>query len=83
MPLATYQEVIDSLNKKQRTKHLLLGNGFSMSFDKEIFSYNALSDFVAKTKDKLLKNLFDIIGTTNFETVRDRGETEDTLSIRP
>lgn len=69
MALISYQEVIDSLNKKKRVKHLLLGNGFSMSYDKKIFSYNALSDFVTKTKDKLLKKLFGIIGTTNFETV--------------
>lgn len=69
MPLISYQEVIDSLSKKKRTSHLLLGNGFSMSYDKKIFSYNALSDFVNKTKDRLLKKLFGIIGTTNFETV--------------
>jgi len=67
--MLTYQEVIDSLNKKKRTKHLLLGNGFSMSYDKKIFSYNALSDFVTKTKDKLLHKLFGIIETANFETV--------------
>lgn len=69
MSLISYQEVIDSLKKKKRVKHLLLGNGFSMSYDEKIFSYNALSDFVTKTKDKLLQKLFDIIGTTNFETV--------------
>ena len=69
MVLMCYQEVIDSLKKKKRVKHLLLGNGFSMSYDKKIFSYNALSDFVTKTKDKLLQKLFGIIGTTNFEDV--------------
>jgi len=67
--LISYPEVIDSLNKKKRVRHLLLGNGFSISYNKKIFSYNALSDFVAKTKDKLLKKLFSIIDTTNFETV--------------
>jgi len=69
MSLLTYQEVIDSLKKKKRVKHLLLGNGFSMSYDEKIFSYNTLSDFVTKTKDKLLQKIFGIIGTTNFETV--------------
>jgi len=69
MELLTYQEVIDSLNKKKREKHLLLGNGFSMSYDKKIFSYNALSDFVTNTKDELLHKLFGIIDTVNFETV--------------
>lgn len=28
--LQTYQEVVQSLRKKGRAKHLLLGNGFSM-----------------------------------------------------
>jgi len=69
MTLISYQEVVDSLKKKKRVKHLLLGNGFSMSYDKKIFSYNSLSDFVTKTKDKLLQKLFRIIDTTNFETV--------------
>jgi hypothetical protein len=41
-----YYEVIKYLNKSKRQKHLLLGNGFSMSYDKDIFSYNALSDFI-------------------------------------
>ncbi|MBN2483909.1 MAG: DUF4917 family protein [Candidatus Omnitrophica bacterium] len=69
MPLITYQEVIKSLNKKKREKHLLLGNGFSQAYDSKIFSYNALSDFVAETEDELLQKLFNVINTTNFETV--------------
>jgi hypothetical protein len=75
MSLITYQEVIDHLRKVNRTKHLLLGNGFSMSYDRNIFSYNALSDFVAKTKDKLLQKLFSIINTTNFEIVMSQLDT--------
>jgi len=31
--LQTYQQVIDSLHKKKRKKHLLFGNGFSMAYD--------------------------------------------------
>ena len=34
----TYDEVIKSLTQKKRQKHLLLGNGFSMSYDSGIFS---------------------------------------------
>ena len=34
-----YTGVIKYLNKSKRRKHLLLGNGFSMSYDKSIFSY--------------------------------------------
>jgi len=69
MALKSYQEVVKLLNSKKRSKHLLLGNGFSISYDKNIFSYNALTDFVAKTKNKLLQKLFSIIDITNFETV--------------
>jgi len=75
MSLVSYQEVVSSLNKKKRPKHLLLGNGFSMSYDNNIFSYNALSNFVAKTKDELLQKLFSIINTTNFETVMNQLDT--------
>jgi hypothetical protein len=34
--LMTYQEVVASLNKKKRKKHLLFGYGFSMAFDSNI-----------------------------------------------
>ena len=44
--LQTYQGIVESLKKKGRTKHLLLGNGFSMAYDAKIFSYNALSSFI-------------------------------------
>ncbi|MCK5494314.1 MAG: DUF4917 family protein, partial [Candidatus Omnitrophica bacterium] len=69
MALMSYQEVIKSLTSKRRDKHLLLGNGFSMSYDPKIFSYNALTDFVAKTNNKLLQQLFSIMDMTNFETI--------------
>lgn len=67
--LQTYQEVIKSLQKKGRTKHLLLGNGFSMAYDAKIFSYNALSEFIENSKDELLKQLFKSINTKNFEII--------------
>jgi len=67
--LQTYQQIIDSLNKKGRKKHLLFGNGFSMSYDKNIFSYNALSDFIETTGDPLIKSLFEKLNTKNFELI--------------
>lgn len=67
--LQSYQEVIDSLDKKKRTKHLLFGNGFSMAYDKDIFSYNALSKFIENTEDPLLKQLFERLNTKNFELI--------------
>lgn len=67
--LLTYQQVIDSLHKKGRRKHLLFGNGFSMSYDRNIFSYNALSNFIETTGDPLIKNLFEKLNTKNFELI--------------
>lgn len=69
MEIKSYEHIIDHLNKEKRQKHLLLGNGFSMSYDKEIFSYNALSNFLNKTKNPLLNKLFSIINTSNFELI--------------
>lgn len=72
--LKTYQEVIDYLKEKRkkdkkRRINLLFGNGFSMAFNPDIFSYNALSNYVQNIKDKTAKEIFDIVGTTNFEEV--------------
>lgn len=65
--LQSYSEVIQYLKKQNRQKHLLLGNGFSMSYDHDIFSYNALSKFIYELKDKDLHKLFEIVNTNNFE----------------
>jgi hypothetical protein len=35
--LKTYEEILAYLKKKERTKHLLFGNGFSMAYDSDIF----------------------------------------------
>jgi len=67
--LQTYQQVIRHLNKQKRSRHLLLGNGFSMAYDPEIFSYNALQQFVENIADPLLAKLFQIVRTKNFEVV--------------
>lgn len=70
MSLDTFDLVTDSITKNsKRPFHLLLGNGFSMSYDPAIFSYNALHDFVADNDDPEIKNLFSVVGTTNFELV--------------
>ena len=66
----TYQEVMDYLkSKKNRKINLLFGNGFSMGYDPQIFSYNALSEFVKKCKDATILKLFRIVGSTNFELI--------------
>ncbi len=67
--LQSYQDVIAYLDKEKRERHLLLGNGFSMAYDKDIFSYNALSKFIDELDDELLKKLFEIVNNKNFEVV--------------
>ena len=67
--LPTYENVTNYLNSKNRRKHLLLGNGFSISYAPTIFSYNALNSFIENTDDDLLKELFKIINTKNFEAI--------------
>lgn len=68
----TYEEVIKSLKDKKRQKHLLLGNGFSMSYDSSIFSYNALSKFFENHGNDILQKLFQIIKTSNFELLMEQ-----------
>lgn len=67
--LKSYNEVIASLEKKGRLKHLLFGNGFSMAYDSSIFSYNALSKFIEETGDPTVKELFQKLNTKNFELI--------------
>lgn len=69
MKLQSYTEVINYLSKKNRQKHLLLGNGFSVAYDHKIFSYNALHNFIQNSNDPLLIKLFSSIKTKNFELI--------------
>lgn len=54
---------------------LLMGNGFSMAYDKDIFSYNALYTFLTSKEDELLNALFSAIKTKNFELVMQQLDT--------
>jgi hypothetical protein len=67
--LPSFNDVVESLRQKKRTKHLLFGNGFSMAYDPKIFSYNALSTFIDHSQNVLLIKLFSIINTKNFELI--------------
>jgi len=71
----TFEEVVASLAKKKRQMSLLIGNGFSMAYDREIFSYNALYDFLISKDDLLLTKLFSVIKTKNFELVMQQLDT--------
>ena len=65
--LQTYDEIIQYLDSQKSQKHLLLGNGFSMAYDHQIFSYNSLSKFIDSLDDEILHKLFGIVKTNNFE----------------
>jgi hypothetical protein len=49
--------------------HLMVGNGFSMAYDADIFSYNALYDFVNALKDSTLSKILGVVKTKNFEAI--------------
>ncbi len=66
--LISYQDVQTHLNGK-RTKHLLFGNGFSIAYNSDIFSYTALSKFIENIEDDLIKKLFSSLNTKNFELI--------------
>lgn len=69
MELENYLNVIKSLKRKRRKLNLLIGNGFSIAYNKEMFSYNALSKFVQNTENENLHKIFNIIDTNNFEQI--------------
>ena len=63
----SFQDVLSDLNKGKRVKNLLFGNGFSVAFDPNIFSYNALAKRINDGQDEDLKRVFKTLGTQNFE----------------
>jgi len=70
MKLESFEGVCESIDKnKGRDFHLLLGNGFSMAYDQEIFSYNALHDFIDELKDEDLSKILSVIESKNFEII--------------
>lgn len=75
MKMMSFDEVVTYLHKKSRPFSLLMGNGFSMAYDNEIFSYNALYNFLTSRDDFLINKLFDVIKTKNFELVMQQLDT--------
>jgi hypothetical protein len=64
-----YEDCLAELLSKRRNLNLLLGNGFSIAYDHQIFSYNALQSFIGELKDPVLDELFRIAGSTNLEVI--------------
>ena len=76
MKLESFQDVLASINKnKNRPFHLLLGNGFSMAYDSDIFSYNALHEFIQKSNNSDLERILGVIETKNFEVIMQQLDT--------
>ncbi len=67
--LPSYNSIIEKLSKRKKPNHLIMGNGFSMSYDPTIFSYNALYKFIEELDDEVLSKLFKVVNTKNFELV--------------
>lgn len=70
MDIMTFDDVRVAIAKNSKRKFsLMLGNGFSMAYDPAIFSYRALHGFINKVDNALLKALFSVIDTHDFELV--------------
>lgn len=68
--MLTYQDVLDSLNKKPT---LLLGNGFSMAYDLQRFSFTHLLEKAVSegliSKESALYKVFAEFSLSDFEEV--------------
>ena len=64
--LLTFQE---SINQAGIKKHFLLGNGFSIALEPDIFSYGSLFDKANFSTVPHAKKLFDTLKTQDFEAV--------------
>ena len=69
MKVENYNDILGELRKKNRNLNLLMGNGFSISYDHTIFSYNALQGFIDKLNDPVLDKLFKIVRSKNLEVI--------------
>lgn len=56
--LKSYREVVDHFKQAHRKINLLLGNGFSIAYDRCIISYNAISRFIMEFDDEIIKKEF-------------------------
>jgi hypothetical protein len=66
--LITFEEALHSARGCKK-RHLLLGNGFSIALRPDIFSYQSLYENADFSKAPHAKQIFDLLGTSDFETV--------------
>lgn len=65
-PLLSYSDV---LAETDESRHLLLGNGFSISCRPNVFTYGKLFDRADFANLTRARQAFDVLGTKNFEAV--------------
>lgn len=81
MKLEKYPDVIAYLKSKpDRKTHLLMGKGFSISYDNSIFSYRSLSQHVKESDNEVLKKLFSVVDNCNFEAIMQQLDTFISIS---
>jgi len=68
MSILSFDQALDKA-KDTKTKHLMLGNGFSMALMPNIFSYGSLLDKAESQLSPFLRSSFDALDTTDFEVV--------------
>lgn len=66
----TYKDVLTKT--KGRNRHLLLGNGFSINYNKQIFNYNKLVEYINEINDEDLIKIFKAVNTSNFEEIMEQ-----------
>ena len=66
--LLEFEQALKKADKYGK-KHLLLGNGFSISCKPDIFAYGSLFEEAKKTMSKELTEIFEAIGSQDFEQV--------------
>jgi len=65
-PIFSYADVLAEL---EAGRHLLLGNGFSIACRPDLFRYDTLFNRADFSELARARASFDVLGTTNFETV--------------
>jgi len=66
--IITFEEALTEA-EKYSNKHLLLGNGFSIAYRHDIFTYGSLLDEADFTSFPELRRVFDAMDTVDFEEV--------------
>ena len=69
MDILTFENAMRLINKGANKKHLLLGNGFSISLKRDIFSYGSLYENADFSAAPHVPALFEALGTKDFEIV--------------